>query len=261
MTIDVSANESNERTGGFDPKHFDQLAELEDKSFWFRGRNNLILWGIRRYSPELAGKFLEIGCGTGFVLQALSKSFADLELCGSELYEDGLEYARQRIPKAQFISLDATDMSFKSEFDFIGAFDVLEHIQEDELTIKAISTALKPGALFFISVPQHPWLWSQADEDWCHCRRYDWKDLETKLTASGFSIIRSTSFMFFLLPFMLLARRLPAKKTEETDYLAQLKMPTFLSWIFEVALSIELLLIGLGIDFPIGSSRFVVAKK
>ncbi len=41
---------------------------------------------------------------------------------------EGLKYAKQRVPGAEFIQMDATEMPFENEFDAIGAFDVLELI-------------------------------------------------------------------------------------------------------------------------------------
>src|SRR5262245_25435831 len=54
---------------GFDPACFSELAEAEAASFWFKARNKLILWALDQYSSNVKS-FLEIGCGTGFVLTA-----------------------------------------------------------------------------------------------------------------------------------------------------------------------------------------------
>ena len=56
---------------GFKHHYFKELAELEAGNFWFRARNKLILWALNKYSQELQS-FLEIGCGTGFVISAVS---------------------------------------------------------------------------------------------------------------------------------------------------------------------------------------------
>lgn len=55
------------RNETFDARWFPALAGREAGSFWFRGRNRLIVWALRRYFPS-ARSFLEVGCGTGFVL-------------------------------------------------------------------------------------------------------------------------------------------------------------------------------------------------
>jgi 2-polyprenyl-3-methyl-5-hydroxy-6-metoxy-1,4-benzoquinol methylase len=84
--------------------------------------------------------------------------------------------------------------------------DVLEHVKEDERVIGQIHGALKPGGGAIIAVPQHPWLWSPADEAACHQRRYIRNELERKLQNAGFEILRSTSFNALLLPAMFASR-------------------------------------------------------
>ena len=68
--------------------------------------------------------------------------------------------------------MDARNIPFRDEFDVIGAFDVLEHIDEDVAVIDEVRKALRPGGGFLMSVPQHPALWSQQDERAFHVRRY-----------------------------------------------------------------------------------------
>src|ERR1039458_1338139 len=53
----------------FPKEEFDRLYELEAGSFWFRGRQRLIEYLVERFLPNTKSSFLEIGCGTGFVLQ------------------------------------------------------------------------------------------------------------------------------------------------------------------------------------------------
>ena len=81
--------------------------------------------------------------------------------------------------------MDARNIPFESEFDVIGAFDVLEHINEDTEVLAQIYTALKAEGLMLISVPQHPWLWSSLDEYACHVRRYTALDIQQKIEAAG----------------------------------------------------------------------------
>ena len=47
----------------------DRCFQLEDKSFWFRHRNNCILEAVRRYPPE--GEILDIGGGNGYVTRRI----------------------------------------------------------------------------------------------------------------------------------------------------------------------------------------------
>lgn len=246
---------------GFKPHYFKELAKLEAGNFWFRARNQLILWALHKYHPELKS-FLEIGCGTGFVISGISEQFPDAKLFGSEYLEEGLVYARQRVPGAEFAQMDARHIPYESELDAIGAFDVLEHIEEDEVVLKQIFKALNPGGIVFITVPQHRWLWSAVDEYACHVRRYDTNELHQKVCRAGFDIIRSTSFVSKLLPVMYLSRLLKRNKTDmRMDSMAELRINPILNKLFEWLLYFELTLIRAGISIPVGGSRLLVARK
>lgn len=246
---------------GFKTHYFKELAELEAGNFWFRSRNKFILWALNKYSPELKS-FLEIGCGTGFVLSAISEQFPDTRLAGSEYLEEGLVYTRQRVPGAELTQMDARQIPYEAELNAIGAYDVLEHIVEDEVVLQQIYKALKPGGFVFITVPQHCWLWSAVDEYACHVRRYGVDELHQKVCRAGFEIIRSTSFVTSLLPAMYLSRLLQRNKTDmNMDDIAGLRVNRILNILFEWLLNFELALTRIGVTLPIGGSRLLVARK
>ena len=129
-------------TGGFNKEAFKCLALAEENSFWFNARNHLIIRSLKKYFPDMK-KYLEIGCGTGFVLKGVSDAFSNCKIYGSELFEEGLVYARVRVPSANLIQLDAVNMTNKEEFDVFGAFDVLEHIEKDEVVMKNLYNAIQ----------------------------------------------------------------------------------------------------------------------
>jgi trans-aconitate methyltransferase len=245
---------------GFKTHYFEELAKLEAGSFWFRARNRLILWAIKQYAPKLKC-FLEIGCGTGFVISSVSKYFPSVKVSGSEYFEDGLVYARQRLPNAEFTQMDARRIPYNSEFDAIGVFDVLEHIEEDEVVLQQIFKALRPEGTLFITVPQHDWLWSEVDEHACHVRRYSESDLRRKVCNAGFRVVRSTSFVSFLLPVMYLSRVLKIRMDVKVDAKAELRINPVLNKVFEWILNIEVTLIRIGFNWPFGGSRLLIAEK
>jgi len=246
---------------GFKSNYFSDLARLEDGSFWFRSRNNLILWVLAKYSPKFQS-FLEIGCGTGYVLSAISKAYPQSRLAGSEIFTEGLRYSASRLSSVKLMQMDARNIPFSNEFDAIGAFDVLEHIEDDELVLKQMYLSLKPKGLIVITVPQHEWLWSAADEYAFHARRYSAKDLHYKIRKAGFRVVRSTSFVSTILPAMILSRYFKKEvKIDQFDATSELKINPLLNALFFFILRIERYLIEMGVDFPAGGSRLVVAQK
>jgi SAM-dependent methyltransferase len=257
--IQFSPGKENSKIG-YDPKWHKELSELETGNFWFENRNEFIRWVSKKYLSSKS-RYLEIGCGTGFVLTMLRRNFPRWNFSASEMESTGISYAMQRLPKkVNFFQMDACAIPFLSEFDVIGAFDVLEHIPNDLKAISNIYNALKPNGFFVLTVPQHMFLWSQFDEIGCHFRRYSKEDIEVKLHSQGFKIIYSNSFNTLLLPLMFLSRLLN-KNNKSLDVLDELKISKIINFCLSAILKFELGLIKLGIKFPIGGSRFIIARK
>lgn len=243
----------------FDPAHFARLRALEERSFWFAGRSDLIEWAFARYFGR-AADFMEIGCGTGYVLSRMHLAFPNLALSGSELLDEGLACARDRLHGvARLEKADATALSCIGAFDAMGAFDVIEHIEDDARVLMNIRNALRPGGGLLVTVPQHEWLWSSTDVAACHVRRYTRKALRAKLHDAGFEVLRMTSFVSLLLPAMLLARRRSGEGMAEVE--AELALPAPLNAIGAATLWLERMAIRAGIDLPAGGSLLAVARK
>lgn len=246
--------------GGFASDVSELLASAEARNFWFRSRNQLIIWALGRYFPA-ARSVLEIGCGTGFVLSGLEAHFPGIRLAGSEIKIPGLAYAAQRVKSATLFQVDARRIPFVEEFDVVGAFDVLEHIQEDELVLSQINQAVVPGGGIILTVPQHRFLWSQQDEYACHVRRYEAENLKQKVRRAGFVVDRVTSFVSLLLPLMFLSRWRKRKAVEKFDPLSELRIGRFANSLMETTLDIERVLIRLGCSVPVGGSLLLIARK
>lgn len=247
-------------SSGFKAGYFGDLAALEGENFWFRSRNKIITWAVETYASDFSS-MLEVGCGTGFVLSGLTTQFPDAKFMGSEIFTSGLSFARQRLPSAELVQMDARQIPFSEEFDLIGAFDVLEHIKEDETVLGEVFGAIKSGGTLIASVPQHPWMWSAADDYACHERRYTACELSGKLNRAGFEILLSTSFVTLLLPPMVLSRLINRKRTDSYDPCAEMQINPSLNKFFEMCLSVELACIKRGLRFPVGGSRLVIARK
>ena len=107
-------------------------------------------------------------------------------LSGSEIYVNGLSYAANRVgPQVSLFQMDARDIPYVAEFDLICAFDVIEHVEEDERVLEELRRALRPGGGVLLSVPQHPFLWSRADEVSFHKRRYRPGELSSSAGRPG----------------------------------------------------------------------------
>lgn len=242
----------------FPTESFAPLAAAEASHWWFRSRNRLLLWVLQ----QKIGSFhtlLEVGCGTGFVLEAIRRTCPQADLYGSEFFEEGLVFARQRIPTATFTQLDARLLQEHDRYEVIGAFDVLEHISEDVDVLENLARALTSKGHLLITVPQHSWLWSSVDEQACHVRRYSRRELVRKVRSVGLRVEYVTSFVSLLLPLMLMAR----SRATTTDYdpMAEFRLAPWLNRSLEAVMSLERKLLKSGVNFPMGGSLLLLATK
>jgi len=149
---------------------------------------------------------------------------------------------------------------YLGEYDVVGAFAVLEHIPENEDVLGQLYNALRPEGSLIPTVSQHPRRWNVMDEYALHVRRYITAEIQRKVEYGGFEILRSTSFMFFRLPAMLISRQ--RRTIKKSLYpLSDLRISTLMNCLFEAILFLEQLLIRMGFSLPIGGSRLSAARK
>lgn len=244
---------------------FDVTDKLEAESFWVRSRTRLLKSIIDRFAmPSKETRFLDIGCGTGAVIQGIMEN-KNLRITGSEIYLGGLIYAKKKLPEVEFIQFDVTQGTLPESFDMIGAFDVLEHIDDDAAAISNTYEMLSDGGYFVITVPQYMFLWSRLDEIVKHKRRYSRAELLSKLRQQGFEVSFCSSFVFVLFPLMLISRIFDrgkkGNKTTDVEFKTRVEFPNILNRIFDLTMRIDEVLISRGISLPYGGSLLVVAKK
>lgn len=73
-------------------------------------------------------------------------------------------------------------------FAAVLAFEVLEHVEDDEGLLEEIARVLRPGGVFLLSTPIRMSRWSPLDEVCGHVRRYEPEELFRLLRARGFEI-------------------------------------------------------------------------
>ncbi|HWZ83194.1 MAG TPA: methyltransferase domain-containing protein [Terriglobales bacterium] len=264
--VESQSSGSAPGTGGYDPAFFEQLSRIEDRHFWFRSRNRLILELVRHFSSssELCNLVLEVGCGTGNVLRVLEKACPNSMVVGLELWFEGLKHARNR-SGAALVQADIRNLPFRKQFDLVGMFDVLEHIPEDEATLRLAHGALRPGGQLLLTVPAHPSLWSYFDEAAHHCRRYSQEDLRSKLESAGFEVRFLTEFMASILPIVWTYRKLNTlrRKPGSTQQLAsdEFRLVPVVNGILTGMLYLEAQWVSRGHTLPAGTSLVVVARK
>jgi SAM-dependent methyltransferase len=244
---------------GMDPGNFEMLSRIEEKHFWFVTRNELIVGLVDRFFPD-ARRFLEVGCGNGIVLRAIAQSRPWERLVGSELHPSGLRHARRRLPDVEFVQMDARHIPARDVFDLTAAFDVIEHIDDDEGVLRGMREATRAGGGIIVAVPQHPWLWSHADDVAHHKRRYRRGELEEKFLRNGFEVLFSSSFTALLLPLMAASRLKSRGKGTDNDVMREFELNRHINDLFIAVLRAEIGLTLRRWSWPAGGSRIVVGR-
>lgn len=79
-------------------------------------------------------------------------------------------------------------------FGLVCAFDIVEHVDDDDGALSELSRVAAPGATFLLSVPLHASHWSAFDDFVGHRRRYQPEQLLEKLAGHGFSVSQSAVY-------------------------------------------------------------------
>ena len=140
---------------------------LEDSSYWFRHRNDVIAQLVKTFSPQEA--IFDIGGGNGCVSYALQSN--GLEVVLVEPGQVGVRNAKQRGVRT-VIQSTLEDAGFAPQsLPAVGIFDVLEHIELDCDFLQMLYRYLKPDGRLYITVPAFHCLWSFEDVHAGHYRR------------------------------------------------------------------------------------------
>jgi SAM-dependent methyltransferase len=233
-----------------------QMAELDQRHWWYRARREILAALIRRTIQLPTGaQVLEIGCGTGHNLAMLSE-FGHVDAL--ELDEESRTFAEERLGRS-IMSAPLPELAGVPDrhYDLIGAFDVIEHIDDDHAAIASIATKLKAGGKFFMTVPAHQWMWSAHDEVNHHKRRYSKGSLRKLIEDSPLRLERISYFNSLLFP-VAVAERLSSKLRGKDS--ADLNLPPApLNTALERTFAAERHLVG-RLPLPPGLSLFAVAS-
>ena len=252
---------------GFDPHYFDTLAEVEGKHFWFVVRRQVILDALRRGVPDLDRRRLfDIGCGSGGLLAFLDRQ--GIPVGGAcDAYRESLEIVRRRVSAPLVLVDEGRLPPLAPGHTLLSLFDVLEHIDDDEGTLRFLHSVLEPGGVLVLTVPAHPFLFDEMDELAHHRRRYRKRDLRRLLERAGFRVRVLSHFMSPLLPPLVVLRWLGRTLFARTRSLerrrAEFRVVPGLNGLLKHLLTLERLWIRLApsVPVPFGSSLVAVAAR
>lgn len=210
---------------------------------------------------------LEVGCSSGFFLEALQKKAPHADLVGSDFISGPLHKLADRLHGVPILQFDITKCPLEdARFDAVVLLNVLEHIENDFEAIKQVYRILKPGGLAFIEVPAGPNLYDFYDKHLMHCRRYRLKDLKALAERANFKVLKASHLGFFLYPLFALVKkinRLKGSQMTEADrqeiVTRQIKGGST-HWLMHALMKLELALAKY-VSYPIGIRCTLTLKK
>jgi SAM-dependent methyltransferase len=146
---------------------------------------------VTRHWP--AGRFLEAGAGTGHMSSLfIARGFSGV--C-HDLGESSRDMMRARfLDEPRMTVVDDVDALPDASFDYLLAFEVLEHIEADSEVLSQWARKLRPGGRLLVSVPAHQRKYGASDAMVGHVRRYERQELRALFDRAGFADIGMVNY-------------------------------------------------------------------
>lgn len=249
-------------------EEYARMHELEDEYWWFVARRHLITTLLAdRHLPRTA-RILDIGCGTGAMLDDLDDYG---EVIGADFSPEALKFCRERGGKRYRLTrADVRRMPFQSNsFDVVTAMDIIEHIDNDKAALREIARVLKPGGVLLATVPAFQSLWADHDVALHHFRRYTSHGFRDVAQRSGLTLEKLSYTVSLLFPIIWAYRTLHRFFTVRQSAPKRAKRAPQASIVY-VSESINKLLLQLSkaetclvrrVNLPFGVSVVAVARK
>jgi ubiquinone/menaquinone biosynthesis C-methylase UbiE len=111
---------------------------------------------LARFSVRDTDRVLDVGCGTGALLERLARAHPGVKLTGVDPVPAMLAVARRRLPPGVRLSLGrAEDLPFASgRFTMVVSCNVFHYFRRPEVALREMSRVLAPGGSLVIT-------------DWC----------------------------------------------------------------------------------------------
>ncbi len=118
-----------------------------------------------RWALELVSKInlqgderlLDIGCGDGKVTARIAESLSRGSVTGIDSSPEMIDYAKKSFPETEYPNIsfqvmDAADLKFSGEFDYVFSNATLHWVKDQHAVMKGVAKSLKTGGKLFIQM-------------------------------------------------------------------------------------------------------------
>ncbi len=181
----------------FEAEYYSLIHKTETVHWWSKSMMALMMSMLAQYLPQSEPlKVLDVGCGTGFVLDCFKKGYSlSLEPFGVDISPYAVQYCKDRGLR-NVVEASASDIPFEeAAFDLCVSLDVIQHVSPagaDRQAIKEFARLIRPGGLLFLRTNSALLHMPQSKHTDEHYRRYLCAELCQMLNAEGFTVERAT---------------------------------------------------------------------
>jgi SAM-dependent methyltransferase len=98
-------------------------------------------------------RVVDVGCGPGELLVALSGERPNLELVGADLADEVVDANRRAMPQWRFEVLDLSIAPLDEQFDLVLSSEVIEHLDDWRGGVAHLAAMVAPSGYLCLSVP------------------------------------------------------------------------------------------------------------
>jgi SAM-dependent methyltransferase len=240
-----------------DESLYHKFYQQEEDHWWFAARSAIVQRIIRSYGNVQPGEtVLDIGCGTGAILKALSATYDVVGLDTSPL---AIEYSRKR-GLTNMLQMPVHEFP-KERFNVRTAIllDVIEHIDDDVAVLAAARRIVEPEGRVIVTVPAHMWLWNAHDVVNQHKRRYSKASLKAAIDRAGLDTVRITFYNTLLFPMVAAKKLMDRARSATVSHVSDTLPNPALNSVLKTIFASERYLLP-SINLPFGISLLAVAK-
>jgi SAM-dependent methyltransferase len=245
--------------------YYREYFHLERNHWWFKARSVILKKYLAHTLPKKKLNILNVGVSTGHTSEMLMQ-FG--KVTSIEYDKDCIDFTKDKIDLDILLG-SILELPFESNtFDVVCAFDVVEHVEDDQLAMSELHRVCKSEGHVFITVPAFMFLWNQHDEVNHHFRRYRKPKLNALVPQGGTMVFSSyyNCWLFFVIaPLRLLFRLFPfltnARKGSGSDFSSPLDQQQWKQSLLFSIFKSESFFLNAGIRFPVGISIFSHWKK
>ena len=239
------------------PNEYATMFRVEETHWWYGALHRLIFQTLEAELPDWRQrKILDVGCGTGAILQRLGNPEKNV---GIDLAEEAVSFCRQRgmtnVQQSDVCALPFEDASF----DAVICSSVLYHqwVRDVAGAIREMRRVLRSNGLILINVPAFRFLHSAHDIAVMTAHRFRKPEIRKLLLDQDFKIQRLTYWTTLLFPLAVVARTLGGSKMGR-DF--ETEQASFGQRALSQVMALELGLLK-RMSFPFGVALLAVARK